>query len=147
MISKIFLFVPQLGGDVHFDDAIFQMGWLNHQLVLIWGGMSSILEYCDIPGSPTLLGAWSNPFTATTLVWRILIEVVCDPKLVSLEKERKALRKALTNRIYILQIILNCIWGDGMCTYWHSQCNKKVQELLAFRIKDRHAWRCVDGSW
>jgi len=58
----------QLGGDFHFDDTNFPDGLAQPPTSSYIGGMSSILEYCDIPGSPTLLGAWSSPFTATTLV-------------------------------------------------------------------------------
>ena len=32
---KYFLFSPLLGEDFHFDEHIFQMGWFNHQLVMI----------------------------------------------------------------------------------------------------------------
>ena len=138
-----------LGGDFHFDDRIFQMGWLNHQLVTSSYGWdefySGVLWHTWFTH---MFGAWSNLFTATTLVWRILSEVVCDPKLVSFEKERKALRKALTNRIYVLQMPLYKLHLRRW--YVHILAlpiNKQVQELLAFRIKDRHAWRCVDGSW
>ena len=29
------IFTPNLGEDSHFDDHIFQMGWFNHQLVIL----------------------------------------------------------------------------------------------------------------
>ena len=33
---KYFLFSPLFGEDFPFDEHIFQMGWFNHQLDLIW---------------------------------------------------------------------------------------------------------------
>ena len=34
---KYFLFLPLFGEDFQFDDHIFQLGWLNHQLVeVVW---------------------------------------------------------------------------------------------------------------
>ena len=36
--SKIFFFHPEnWGDDSHFDEHIFQRGWFNHQLALVFG--------------------------------------------------------------------------------------------------------------
>ena len=38
MVSMIFfMFTPNLGEMIQFDEHIFQMGWFNHQLVFAYG--------------------------------------------------------------------------------------------------------------